>query len=641
MDAISIDLEKCVGCNACIKVCPAKDANIASYSEKLQRTVITVDGSKCIKCGSCIRACTHKARDYTDDTESFFEALANKEKISILVAPAIQNTFGDSYLQVLDWLREQGVHGVYDVSLGADICTWAHLRYLEQHPDAKLISQPCAAIVNYALTQRPKLLEHLSPVHSPMLCTAVYLRKYLGITDKIAALSPCVAKTDEFAATGMVSYNVTLKRLKDYISQHNIKLSSANHSDVVFDGEQGLDGVIYPMPGGLKHSLLAHKPDLNVVNSEGTTKVYAELNEYITASPSDLPAVFDVLNCEFGCNEGPGIGEPFNTFRVSSLMHKRERETNAMRRSKRFLSKDKQFSSFDRRFKLEDFCRTYVSNVNKHTPTDAEIESAYQTLHKTTQLQRNFNCHACGFNTCADMAKAIARGLNVPENCRMYLMDVVEQQNQRSSNINRQVRNISSELASVFASLSESITTVRAEADDIGLRGQEGVKSMESVNASIAALSERNHRIVDALSEINEATNNYRKMTKNVETIADTINLLSVNASIEAARAGAAGNGFAVVAGNIKELSGTSVESVADAHLNDERVSKAVGEINTIVEGFLKQSEELTKIASEVIRNVQSTAQCSQAIIAAVENVSVLAERVDRMISEAEAVLHK
>ena len=641
MGKITIDLEKCVGCNACIKVCPAKDANIASYSEELQRTVITIDESKCIKCGSCIRACTHKARDYYDDTEAFFKALAAKESLYIIVAPAIQNTFGGSYVQVLDWLRSQGIKGVYDVSLGADICTWAHLRYLEKHPDAKLISQPCAAIVNYALNQRPKLLENLSPVQSPMLCTAVYMRKYLGITGKIAALSPCIAKSDEFAATGLVSYNVTLKHLRDYIAQHKINLSSAPRSGRVFDGEAAMDGVIYPKPGGLKRTLLAHAPDLNVLNSEGVSKVYGELKEYIEAPKAELPTVFDVLNCEFGCNEGPGVGEEFKPFKISSIMHQRQVETAKQRKKARSFGKDKQFASFDKRFRLEDFCRSYESHYNKYTPSEKEIEEAYLKLRKTTPLQRNFNCHACGFETCADMAKAIARGLNVPENCRMYLMDVVKQQSERTDSINQQIATISAELAAVSTSLSEKIASVRAEADDIGVQGQEGVKGMQSVSASIAELSERNRSIVSALEEINAATKNYRKMTQSVESIADTINLLSVNASVEAARAGEAGKGFAVVAGNIKELSATSVDSVADAQMNDERVSKAIGDINKIVDSFIKQSEELTHIASQVIGSVESTASRSETIIGAVEEVNSLAERLDHMIEEAEAVLEK
>ena len=43
------------------------------------------------------------------------------------------------------------------LGFGADICTWAHLRYLEKNPGKKLISQPCAAVVNYVQRHKPDL----------------------------------------------------------------------------------------------------------------------------------------------------------------------------------------------------------------------------------------------------------------------------------------------------------------------------------------------------------------------------------------------------------------------------------------------------------------------------------------------------
>ena len=65
------------------------------------------------------------------------------------------------------------------------------------------------------------LLKYLSPIHSPMLCEVVYLRKYQGFTGKIAALSPCIGKGDEFEQTGLVQYNVTMDHLKQYFKENN------------------------------------------------------------------------------------------------------------------------------------------------------------------------------------------------------------------------------------------------------------------------------------------------------------------------------------------------------------------------------------------------------------------------------------
>jgi hypothetical protein len=107
---------------------------------------------------------------------------------------------------VLQWLKDMGVNEVYDASFGADICTYLHLEYVKQNPNAKIISQPCAAIVNYAEKHKPELLPKLSPVHSPLLCTAVYVKKYLGNHDTLIGLTPCIAKGDEFANTEEIGF---------------------------------------------------------------------------------------------------------------------------------------------------------------------------------------------------------------------------------------------------------------------------------------------------------------------------------------------------------------------------------------------------------------------------------------------------
>ena len=201
MSIINVDIDKCVGCNACVRACPVGDANIARMDEE-GKLKIMIDDEKCIKCGACIRACSHSARSYIDDTQRFLQDLANGQEIALIAAPSIKIAFDGNWRHALQWLSNPGIKKIYDVSFGADICTWAHLRYLEKNPGKKLISQPCAAVVNYVQRHKPDLFSNLSPIHSPMLCLAVYIKKVIGYRGKIAAISPCVAKIEEFRETG-------------------------------------------------------------------------------------------------------------------------------------------------------------------------------------------------------------------------------------------------------------------------------------------------------------------------------------------------------------------------------------------------------------------------------------------------------
>ena len=123
-DLINSDQSTCVGCNRCTRVCPIEGASVA-YSED-GKVKVAVDNSRCIACGGCIDACHHNVRDYNDDTERFLNDLRSGVQISMFMAPA-NRTYGENWGGLLTWLRQMGVRKIYDVSLGADICTWAHL----------------------------------------------------------------------------------------------------------------------------------------------------------------------------------------------------------------------------------------------------------------------------------------------------------------------------------------------------------------------------------------------------------------------------------------------------------------------------------------------------------------------------------
>lgn len=638
---IKIDVQKCVGCNSCVRVCPAQEANIAQHGPD-GNLIILINEEKCIKCGACIKACAHEARGYTDDTERFLKDLKSGEKISILVAPAIKIAFDGNWRHPLQWLRSQGVKGVYDVGFGADICTWAHLRLLEKNPAAKVITQPCAAIVNYITRYKKDLVSRLSPIHSPMLCTAVYMRKYLGITGKIAAISPCIAKKDEFQETKLIDYNVTMENLKKFFLQNQIRLSDVKiHSGFEFDGVQGLEGAIYPRPGGLRENLLVHMPGLEVINSEGVHKVYSDFDDYSACKEEYLPRVFDVLSCEFGCNGGPAAGQEHDCFRMNRIMHNVETYMkNKRKKGKTRKGQDIQFQTFDKELKLDDFTRSYSIPEGKvRKVSRKEIENAFTKLGKFTDIEKQFDCRACGFNSCQDMAAAIAGGLNVVENCNQYVVNTVKSEQKKIAGINAGVQHLTKQLEEAFAALTGNIDHVQTKASDIERSGNTSYQEMEQIAFRMKDLEELKNSISTSVSNINVCVSNYNKMTTDVESIANSINLLSLNASIEAARAGEAGRGFAVVASNIRRLSEDSRQSVGSARSNDKEVQAAISTINKVAAALNDHISQLLHTAEETQSSVRMTMENGEDIRKAVASVHLLSEDVLKMIQEIRAHL--
>ena len=641
MSTICVNTDKCVGCNACVRACPVGDANIARKDEN-DNLVITIDDDRCIKCGACIRACSHGARSFNDDIDRFLADLKRGEEIAMIAAPAIKIAFDGNWRHALQWLRNQGVKAIYDVAYGADICTWAHIRYLEQHPGAKVISQPCAAVVNYALYHRPELIKSLSPIHSPMLCMAIYMRKVLGFKGKIAAISPCIAKIDEFHQTGLIDYNVTMEHLKKYFQDNNVNLPLIKiYSEFEFDGYQGLEGAIYPKPGGLMRNLQIHKPELSVITSEGPDKLYKDLDIYLEQKKEHLPAVFDVLNCETGCNGGPATGVDYHRFIMNDIMYDVEQYASQVR--KKNTSKkgvDKEFEAFDKMLNLNDFIRTYQP-LKKTTVnvTEADINRAFEALGKHTEIERNFDCHACGYSSCREMAVALAKGINAKENCYQYIMKTIREERHKVAEVNSEVLQMNQELMEIFGQLTLNIDKVKEEADSIKEAGAKSSNEMSSVAEHMSQLNTLNQNIAEAVKNINSNVEKYADMTQDVEKIAGKINLLSLNAAIEAARAGEAGRGFAVVASNIRELSENSKTSVGSAKKNDEGINNAIEEINVVIKHFNDTVEEMVSIVNSAITNVENTSENSRMIQDSMITVSQIADKVQQVIQQTNSIL--
>ena len=105
-EIIIVKPEKCVGCNACVRSCPAPEANITRKLED-GRFITSVNPDRCIACGECIKACPHGARDYIDDTEDAMTAVQRDEKPIIVVMPEIKAAYPTKWKGILDWFRSK------------------------------------------------------------------------------------------------------------------------------------------------------------------------------------------------------------------------------------------------------------------------------------------------------------------------------------------------------------------------------------------------------------------------------------------------------------------------------------------------------------------------------------------------------
>ncbi len=416
------DISLCVGCNKCIFRCPTHANNAMQIDNKNK---ISVTEELCIYCAECVIVCDHKARLSRDDTALFFADIARGKPISIITAPSILHNIPE-YKRLFGYLKSLGVRFFYDVSFGADITTWGYLRAMEQYSIQTMIAQPCPVIVSYIENFKPELIQYLSPIHSPAVCTSIYMKKYMGVQDSVAFLSPCIAKGVEFSdpnTGGNISYNVTFVKLLKYLEDNNIDLSQ--YDEVSFDNINGSMGFTFSRPGGLKECVRHYKGEsawIKQVEGIGHVKRYLDTYAQRVKNGKPVPHLVDVLNCMNGCNLGTATTKELDVDDI-------DYNTNSMKLKVDYDASLKLFEHFDETLELTYFRRGYTARGHIYkTATEEQLEEAFCSMNKFTEADRSVNCFSCGFGNCRDFANAVALGQNHVNNCFQFARSRLDEQ---------------------------------------------------------------------------------------------------------------------------------------------------------------------------------------------------------------------
>ena len=200
---------------------------------------------------------------------------------------------------------------------------------------------------------------------------------------------------------------------------------------------------------------------------------------------------------------------------------------------------------------------SHVADGDLRTGPQVDYKGDFELIRGSLHIiTRSMNETLLGFRSAADRLTAMAEQLS-GQSAQLHHASL--EQNQSTEELVHEVTHVKEQLADVAKSSGQT----RSQTEEITRR-------VRSANEQMSSLS-------NAMDDISDNARQITKIAKDIEDIAFQTNILSLNASVEAARSGEAGKGFAVVANEVKQLAAKSAEAA-------QRATKMVDNTKAIIQ---------------------------------------------------------
>jgi len=385
--------ERCRGCYACVRGCPCK-------AIKVENSLAEVMPELCVNCGNCIRICVPKAKLIESDMAVVQDLLASHSQVIAIPSSAFPAALPEMRPgQFVSALKRLGFSEVMEDAFGAEMVSREYSRLLQENKSGLIFSSTCPAVVSYIEKFYPHLVGYLAPIVSPMIAMGRLIKQSYPEA-KVVFIGPCVAKkaeSKEEEVAGVIDAVLTFPEIAEMFAARDINIDSL--PDEKFVGPKPNTGRLFANSGGLLKTAgltddIIHN---NIINAHGREYIISLLAE---VDHGEIDAKFINFFFCHGCINGSAIDNELSIFRRREMVS-RYAESDADPEQTEKDLKQYVHINLRREFKPQ--------NISQPEFSTKEIQDILHKMGKSNLLNR-FNCGACGYRTCWELATAVARG---------------------------------------------------------------------------------------------------------------------------------------------------------------------------------------------------------------------------------------
>ena len=409
MSIVYTEREKCKGCYACIRNCPAQ-------AIRVREGLAEVIKERCIDCGTCVQLCMAKAKLAESDIGVVWQLLGQRQPVIAMLSAPFPAAFPEVRPgQLVTTLKKLGFSEVMEDSFGAELVCREYAHRLRENKGKPILSSTCPAVVFYVEKYHSQLIDNLAPIVSPMIAMGRLIKWQYNPEAKVVFIGPCVTKKAEAKderVAGVVDAVLTFAELKEMFAAKGITPESEEEGQ--FSGPKPNLGRLFAISGGLlkaaglSDDMLANKI-INACGREYTPNILREFAEgNITAR------LISLCFCE-GCIDGPVIDNDLSVFKRREIISNYTISQSDPAQTEQDIQ---QYAGID-------LSRKFTNRaVSLPTPREEDVQKVLEKIGKVDPSYR-MNCGACGYRGCRELAIAVCQGLAEVNMCWPYVLETL------------------------------------------------------------------------------------------------------------------------------------------------------------------------------------------------------------------------